>query len=122
MLFESQEFEARFVKPARWQDHVFQYCTFKNFDTEGGDVDSIFVACRFDDCEWYWGLFNCAVFVQVTFTNCTFRGTAFGGCKFVECEFIGCKFVKDNLDAECSFNGNAWYGCSQEGCSGLTAF
>jgi uncharacterized protein YjbI with pentapeptide repeats len=119
MLFESQQFDTRFEEPAGWSDHVFRYCDFTNISTEGGDVDSVFVGCSIEDCEWYWGLFVLAVFVQVKFKKCTFRGTGFSGSKFIECDFIDCEFIKDNLDTDCYFNDNAWYGCTQNGCSGL---
>jgi uncharacterized protein YjbI with pentapeptide repeats len=119
MLFESEQFETRFEKPAGWSDNVFRYCDFSNIATEGGDVDSIFVGCTIEHCDWYWGLFNLAVFVQVKFKNCTFRGTGFSGSKFVECEFTNCEFIKDNLNSECSFEDIAWYGCTQNNCGAL---
>ncbi len=119
MLIENQEFEAKLRKPVRWSDHVFRYCQFSGIKTDGGDVDSVFIACTFQRCEWYWGLFNCALFVNVKFENCTFRGTGFAGSKFVECEFIDCIFVEDNLNSPCSFDDIAWYGCTQIRCPGL---
>lgn len=119
MLFESQQFDTKFVKPAGWSDHVFRYCDFTHLNSEGGDIDSIFVGCTFEKCEWYWGLFNLAVFVGVSFTNCTFRGTAFSGSKFIECVFTDCEFIKDNLNSDCSFKDIAWYGCTQSNCGGL---
>lgn len=119
MLFESQQFDTRLKKPVGWSDNVFRYCDFVHINTEGGDVDSVFLNCTFQNCEWYWGLFNLAVLVQVKFTNCTFRGTAFSGSKFVECEFVDCEFTLDNLNGECSFDDVTWYGCVQSNCKGL---
>jgi uncharacterized protein YjbI with pentapeptide repeats len=119
MLFESQHFDIRLDKPAGWSDHVFRYCDFTNIVTDGGQVDSIFVGCTIENCEWYWGLFNLAVFANVKFKNCTFRGTGFSGSKFIECEFTDCAFIKDNLNAECSFEDIAWYGCTQKNCGAL---
>ncbi|MDQ1833309.1 pentapeptide repeat-containing protein [Massilia scottii] len=121
MLFEGERFEASLRKPAGWNDHVYRYCEFIGIDTEGGNVDSAFIGCTIERCTWYWGLFNCALFVNVKFTNCTFRGTSFGGCKFVECEFVDCHFVKDNLNGACSFEDIAWYKCTQTRCPGLEA-
>jgi uncharacterized protein YjbI with pentapeptide repeats len=119
MLFESQQLDTRLQKPGSWSEHVFRYCEFSGISTEGGDVDSVFIQCTIENCEWYWGLFNGTICIDVTFTGCTFRGTGFAGCKFVECRFIDCKFLKDNLNADCSFNENVWYGCVQQRCAGL---
>jgi uncharacterized protein YjbI with pentapeptide repeats len=119
MFFENQQFQTRLRKPAGWSDHVFRYCDFSEIETEGGSVDSIFVGCTIEKCEWYWGLFNCAVFVEVMFKNCTFRGTGFAGSKFVECQFSDCNFIEDNLGGSCSFSDIAWYGCIQTNCQGL---
>jgi uncharacterized protein YjbI with pentapeptide repeats len=119
MLFETQQFEGRLKKPASWSDHVFRYCEFSRISTEGGDIDSVFMECKIENCEWYWGLFNSTICVGVRFEGCTFRGTAFSGCKFIECEFTDCKFIKDNLNSECSFDDNTWYGCTQTQCPGL---
>jgi uncharacterized protein YjbI with pentapeptide repeats len=119
MLFESQQFDHRLTKPVSWSGHVFRYCDFTNISTEGRDVDSVFVGCTIENCEWYWGLFNLAIFIDVKFKGCTFRGTSFSGCKFIECEFLGCSFIKDNLSAECSFKDISWYGCTQKSCGVL---
>jgi len=121
MLFESETFQGRLIKPEAWSGHVFRYSEFANISTEGGDVDSVFVACKIEKCEWYWGIFNLAIFVQVDFNECTFRGTAFSGARFVDCNFNKCSFLKDNLDADCSFNDVVWYGCRQHDCIGLEA-
>ncbi|HEX7643531.1 MAG TPA: pentapeptide repeat-containing protein [Burkholderiaceae bacterium] len=119
MLFEAEEFQTRLSKPAGWTDHFFRYCNFKHISSEGGDIDSVFIGCTLEDCEWYWGLFNGAVLVNVKFKSCTFRGTSFAGSKFVECEFHDCVFTKDNLNGDCSFNGVKWYNCIQKNCRGL---
>ncbi len=119
MLFENQQFDANFKIVANWSNHVFRYCDFHGINSEGDHIDSTFLGCTFEECEWYWGLFNLAVFVQVKFTHCVFRGTAFSGSKFIECEFVGCQFIKDNLNSECSFHDVMWYGCTQSGCGAL---
>jgi uncharacterized protein YjbI with pentapeptide repeats len=119
MLFETQEFVAAFPKSTSWSEHVFRYCNFSEIKTEGETCDSIFIGCTLENCEWYWGAFICAIFVQVTFKGCVFRGSNFAGSKFVECEFIDCIFTKDNLNADCSFDDVAWYKCEQSNCVGL---
>ena len=119
MLFESKTFDTHFEEPASWSDHVFRYCEFSNISTEGSEVDSVLIGCRIENCEWYWGLFNLALFVNVTFKGCVFRGTGFSGSKFIECDFIDCRFIKDNLNTNCYFDDNAWYGCAQSNCPGL---
>lgn len=119
MLFQSAQFQGRLTNPASWSDNVFRYSEFTGISTEGGEVDSVFVSCKFAKCEWYWGLFNLAIFVEVDFNGCTFRGTSFDGSKFIDCNFTNCEFVKDNLGADCSFNDVVWYGCSQSNCTGL---
>jgi uncharacterized protein YjbI with pentapeptide repeats len=119
MLFRSEQFQGCLADPASWSDHVFRYCDFNGISTEGGEVDSVFVSCTFENCEWYWGLFNLARFVEVNFEGCTFRGASFAGCKFVDCNFNNCNFVKDELGGDCSFDDVVWYGCSQSNCTGL---
>jgi uncharacterized protein YjbI with pentapeptide repeats len=119
MQIDSQVFGRKLPKGTGWEENCFRYCTFVDLDEEGGGTDSAFIACEFASCEWYWGLFNLAVFVGVTFTGCTFRGTSFSGCKFVECVFVGCKFTRDNLDGHCSFDDTRWYACSQKDTQGL---
>ena len=119
MLIEAQDFSTTLQKPVGWSDHVFRYCTFTDIDEEGGDVDSVFVSCAIERCSWYWGHFNCAVFVEVQFKNCIFRGTGFSGTKFIDCEFVDCIFQNDNLNSPCSFKDIAWYGCTQLRCPEL---
>jgi uncharacterized protein YjbI with pentapeptide repeats len=113
MLFESQQFDSSSTDGLSRARGVYRYCDFSNITTEGGDVDGVFIGCTLTNCEWYWGLFVCAVFVNVKFINCTFYGTSFSGSKFVDCEFTNCKFLKDNLGGNCEFNDVAWYACSQ---------
>jgi uncharacterized protein YjbI with pentapeptide repeats len=119
MQIDSEKFERKHPPSVGWREHCFQYCTFIDLVEEGGSIESVFLACDFRNCEWYWGLFNIAVFVGVTFTDCTFRGASFSGCKFVECEFVRCKFTLDNLGGSCSFNDSRWYNCSQKDTEGL---
>lgn len=119
MLIEAQRFEIKLDKPATWSDSVFRYCDFVGINSEGGDFGTIFVGCTFENCEWYWGIFTCAILVNVKFIGCKFRGTAFSGAKFVECSFIDCEFTADNLQAKCSFNDVAWYKCTQQNCIGI---
>ncbi len=119
MHFEAEQFETRLESRDDWSDNVFQFCQFRHMDLEGALVDSIFVGCTFEECEWYCSLFTCAVLVNVKFEKCKFRGTSFGSCKFVECEFHDCEFIKDNLNGDCSFNDVQWYNCIQKNCRGL---
>jgi uncharacterized protein YjbI with pentapeptide repeats len=119
MLFQSEQFEGSLTDPASWSDHVFRYSEFTGISTEGGEVDSVFVSCKIENCEWYWTLFNLATFVEVSFEGCTFRGTSFADSKFIDCNFSNCRFLKDNLGGDCSFEGVVWYGCSQSNCTGL---
>ena len=119
MQIDSQVFERKLPPNTGWEENCFRYCTFLGLEEEGGGIDSAFIACEFKQCEWYWGLFNLAVFVGVKFTGCTFRGSSFMDCKFVECEFIRCKFTEDNLGGGCSFADNRWYACSQTDTEGL---
>lgn len=119
MQIDSQQFLGTLSKGVGWEENAFRYCTFEGLNEEGGHSTSVFLDCNFVRCEWYWGLFNCAVFVGVTFTECVFRGTSFSGCKFVECEFTRCQFVPDNLGRGCSFDDTRWYGCSKRETQGL---
>ncbi|OOG36544.1 hypothetical protein B0B52_19710 [Polaromonas sp. A23] len=116
---DSQTFDRTLPSTTGWEENSFWYCTFTGLNEEGGSIDSAFLSCKFAHCEWYWGLFNMAVFVGVKFTDCTFRGTSFAGCKFVECEFVRCHFTTDNLGGSCSFNDTRWYSCSQSGTRGI---
>jgi uncharacterized protein YjbI with pentapeptide repeats len=105
-----------------WEDNCFCYCAFAGLHEDGGSIDSVFLNCEFARCEWYWGLFNLAIFVGVKFTDCTFRGTSFADCRFVECEFARCHFTTDTLGGNCSFEGSRWYSCTQIGTQGMERF
>ncbi|WP_374335676.1 pentapeptide repeat-containing protein [Leeia sp.] len=91
--------------------HVFRYCNFKDMELETGPVDASFIGCVFQDLDWYWGLFNCCILVDVSFERCTFRGTNFADCRFLNCTFTNCRFVHDNLDSPCHFEGSQWFDC-----------
>ncbi|HEX8614399.1 MAG TPA: pentapeptide repeat-containing protein [Telluria sp.] len=119
MLFERERFEKKLPKPAGWLEHVYRYCEFVDMDIQGDPVDSVFVSCSIEHCSWYWGMFCCALFVNVHFVGCTFRGTSFNSGKFVDCDFVDCVFTEDNLGRECSFDDTSWYGCTQTRCPGL---
>lgn len=120
MLFESEQFESCLQEPAGWSNNVFRYCEFSGISSDGGEIDSVFVGCTIRNCEWYWGLFNQAIFVRVDFVECSFLGSGFAGVRFVECNFLDCNFRKDNLDGDCYFDDVAWYGCTQNDCTGLS--
>ena len=113
MQVSSKVYEGSVGNNTEWSEMSFRYCEFKDVTTEGAHVDSEFVRCKFADCDFYWGLFNLAVFIGVKFENCKFRGCSFADCIFVECEFRHCDFVFDNLGGNCSFDGTRWYGCKQ---------
>ena len=120
MLFESETFrETIQVKKALASyDSVFRYCIFEAASLQGGDFGDTFISCEFRDVEWYWGLFNLALFSNCKFERCTFRGTAFSGCKFVESTFTDCHFVKDNLSASCDAPDTILYACIGQNCEG----
>ncbi len=100
-------------------DEVFRYCHFESARLEGGDSDGVFLSCTFQDFEWYWGIFNMALFVDCKFERCTFRGTSFAGCRLVDCSFNDCRFLPDNLGAACSSSDTGIYGCAAENCVGF---
>jgi uncharacterized protein YjbI with pentapeptide repeats len=79
----------------------------------------VFLSCTFQDFEWYWGIFNMALFVDCKFERCTFRGTSFAGCRLVDCSFSECRFLPDNLGAACSSSDTGVYGCAAENCVGF---
>lgn len=119
MQIDSGDFRAALGQGINWDENVFRYCTFMQVAGEGAHVTSEFIDCQFEECGWYWGLFNLATFVGVKFKGCTFRGCSFSDCRFVECEFDACDFTPDNLGGECSFEGSRWYACHQKNCRGL---
>ena len=101
------------------EQEYFRYCTFSNASLEGGHFDGVFIACIFKDMEWYWGLFNTAIFVDCTFENCIFRGSSFAGCRIVQSSFEKTRFLKDNLGAPCSSSETSVYDCRVEDCEGV---
>lgn len=100
---------------------VFRHCAFNSASLECGNFDGDFLACYFRDVEWYWGLFNTALFVDCSFERCTFRGTSFAECRFLECTFTDCQFLPDNLGSACSTDKTRLYACATANCSGLAA-
>jgi uncharacterized protein YjbI with pentapeptide repeats len=120
MQIDSTTYDGSIGKNSSWsEDNVFRYCLFARIVAEGAHIDSCFLECEFEKCDWYWGLFNVALFVNAKFKNCTFRGCSFADCKFVECKFENCEFTVDNLDKGCSFEGSRWYACQQHNCKGI---
>jgi uncharacterized protein YjbI with pentapeptide repeats len=100
-------------------NEIFRYCHFESAELEGGESDGVFLNCTFQDLEWYWGLFNLALFVECKFERCTFRGTSFTGCRFVECSFDECRFLPDNLGGLCSASETNVYASTAENCEGF---
>jgi len=98
---------------------IFKYCTFKDFSLDGKEVDAVFLSCEMSGLDWYWGLFNCCLFVDTKFANCVFRGTNFADSRFLNCEFINCRFEDDNMHAPCRFEGVQWFGGTAVHCKGL---
>jgi uncharacterized protein YjbI with pentapeptide repeats len=146
MLIEHQEFDRNTGPPSNEQDDViYRYCNFADLTIYGPGFDGAVIGCTFRDIEWYWVLFNIALFSRARFDNCTFRGATFADCQLVECKFNGCHFVLDNLGGACSFKdcsfvectfdkcefvldnpygrpvfeNTRWYGCTQTQCIGL---
>ncbi len=99
-------------------EEVFRYCVFESANIEGGSFDGVFVSCEFRDIEFYWGLFNSALFFGNRFERCTFQGTSFSSCRFVECTFTDCSFVKDNLASPCSARETKLFACAAHNCEG----
>lgn len=48
-----------------------------------GHFDGVFVVSTFQDMEWYWGLFNMAIFVGRAIENGIFVDTSFADCRIV---------------------------------------
>ena len=119
MIFESIEFKTEIPRSKEWPDNVFQYCNFKTISTDTSEILGVFVGCKFEECDWYWTLFNLPIFIDVKFIKCTFRGVSFAGVRCVDCEFEGCVFTHDNLGSGCSFSEISWYCCRDVGCTGL---
>jgi uncharacterized protein YjbI with pentapeptide repeats len=119
VLHEYIDFAGNAELPKGWEDDVFRYCTFARLDIEGSAFVGILSGCKVKDSSWYWGLFNMTTFVQVEFDGCVFRGSSFAGCLFAKCRFVNCKFLRNNLNADCTFDKCAWYDCEQTECEGL---
>jgi uncharacterized protein YjbI with pentapeptide repeats len=118
VLIEHAEYREQRTVANVLEDNIFRYCTFSGFSFEGGHIDGVFLGCTFCELDWYWGLFNCCVFVETHFTKCIFRGTSFSNCKFVDCEFVDCQFLPDNLGQACSADGSRMYGGTTKNCEG----
>lgn len=118
-FYESEFFEDGESIGALWDDAVFRFCTFEDFESSGGNCSSEFLACTFEKLDLYWTLFNCALFFRCKFNECVFRGAAFRGCYFVECEFEKCSFELDNLGGGCGFYDSVSYGSTQRECVNL---
>jgi len=110
MLIEGEEYRSELSLSANLEGAIFKYCSFKDIALDGKSVDAIFLSCELEKLNWYWGLFNCCLFVDTKFVNCIFQGTNFADCRFLNCEFVNCKFEKDNLHSSCSFERCQWFG------------
>jgi uncharacterized protein YjbI with pentapeptide repeats len=119
MQFDSETYVATKGNGPDWSENFYRFCTFQTISTEGAMVHAFFLGCEFSECDWYWGHFSQAVFVNVKFKACKFQGSFIADCKFVECEFEDCILTIDNLGAECTFRENRWFGCKQKNCTGL---
>jgi uncharacterized protein YjbI with pentapeptide repeats len=102
-------------------DNVLRYCSFASLLLEGAHVDVVCLGCKFENVEWYWGLFNDCTFVDSRFVRCTFRGASFPDCRFVDCEFVECRFIEDNLGGSCQAERAHLYGTSFTDCIGAEA-
>ena len=100
-------------------DAVYRYCTFADAELEGVHCDGVFIACTFEYIDWYWGLFNTAIFVNCVWQRCAFRGTSFAGCRIVDSRFENCRFLRDNLQAPCSADDTHIYGSQAMQCEGF---
>lgn len=121
MLFESESFHGeKLVNKTLGDsgDSIYRYCELEVASVEGGNFGDTFLSCEFREVDWYWGLFNLALFHKCNFTQCTFRGTTFADCKFVECTFTDCRFIKDNLGGGCSAPGTKLFDCTEQKCEG----
>ena len=147
MLIEHGEFDRDNRPPLnQLDDTIFRSCSFANLEIEGSGLDGALIYCTLRDIDWYWGLFNTAIFLCTRFENCTFRGASFMSCRLLECQFIGCHFALDNLGGPCTFEDcsvvectfdkcklildspkgrtvferTRWYGCTQNDCIGFS--
>jgi len=63
MLIERQEFNGHTGPPSNGQDDtVFRYYNFSDLDIEGKGFDGALIGCTFRKIDWYWSLFNPALF------------------------------------------------------------
>jgi uncharacterized protein YjbI with pentapeptide repeats len=122
MPIEYVEFSDESSLSKMLEGSVLRYCTLKNFSLDGKNVDSVFLSCSLEDLNWYWGLFNCCLFVDTKFIDCVFRGSNFADCRFLNCEFSDCRFDEDNFHSPCSFDGTQWFGGKAARCKGLPEY
>jgi uncharacterized protein YjbI with pentapeptide repeats len=146
LLIDRQNFVSKTGFPASAENgEVFLYCGFSDLEIDGRGFDGALIGCKFENIDWYWGLFNEVLISKTKFVGCKFRGTSFVGCRFLYCEFEGCEFAADNVGGfskfkdcvlvECKFRrcasatiesdepslfmGTRLYGCTQAECVGL---
>lgn len=101
------------------ENSIFRYCIFRYIVVDGKNISSVFLSCELLGIDWYWGHFNCCLFVDTRFEKCVFRGSNFSGCRFLNCEFIECQFVDDSLRSPCGFDGTQWFKCVTKECVGI---
>lgn len=119
MLIERAEYVDEPTLSADLEGSIFRYCKFKDIVVDGKTINSVFLACELLGMDWYWGLFNCCLFVDTRFEKCVFRGSSFADSRFLNCEFIECEFEDDSLQSPCSFDGVQWFTCVTKECTGL---
>ncbi|WP_417071337.1 pentapeptide repeat-containing protein [Niveibacterium terrae] len=122
MLIERAEYGDEQSLLANLEGSIFRYCAFKNITLDGGSVDAVFLSCELGDLDWYWGVFNCCLFVDTRFEDCVFCGANFVDCRFLNCEFINCRFEENNLGSLCGFEGSQWFSGNAVGCTGLPEY
>jgi hypothetical protein len=131
--------------PRDWDESVFRFCTFDSLELEGLSFAGIMQSCTFTSCQFYWGLFNCALLAEVRFVDCSFPSTSFRTVKLVDCTFERCRFELDNLGGDCTISdcliasttfdrchwiakpsrgkrditNTRWLGCTQAACTGF---
>lgn len=122
MQFDSETYAATEGNGPDWSENFYRFCTFQAISTDGAMVHAFFFGCEFSECDWYWGHFSQAVFVDVKFVDCVFRGCSFPGCRFIECTFVNCEFTVDSFGRGCSFEGTSWYATSAQNSKGIEEF
>ncbi|HPY40996.1 MAG TPA: hypothetical protein PLM98_10805 [Thiolinea sp.] len=118
-LIELTDFSPDEKPLPKWGDTAYVYCNFNNLKDIHEQFGAFYMCCQFNDCSWYWSLFNVAHFVSVNFKNCRFAGVSIAGCTFTECHFENCHFIADNLGSPCHFSDTRWYNCTQKHCKNL---